>query len=105
MRLCPLKTSLQIVLVLLSNISGKGKGKGELFEGNLVLICINFQHKYLREDMFSFLKQYFYFISNEKQTEKMREKMGQNGKCKRERMSALILSQILGVSWCSKVVK
>lgn len=85
MRLCPLKTSLQIVLVQLSNISGKGEGKGELLEGNLVLICINFQHKYLREDMFSFLKQYFYFISNEKQTEKVREKMGQNGKRSRRK--------------------
>lgn len=32
--------------------------------------------------MFSFLKQYFYFISNEKPTEKVRGKMGQNGKWK-----------------------
>lgn len=90
-----MKTSPQIVLVQLSNISGKRKGKGKLFEGNLVLICINYQHKYLREDMFSFLKLYFYFISNEKPTEKVREKMGQNGKWKRKRISALILSQIL----------
>lgn len=59
MRFCPLKTSLQIVLAQLSNISGKGKGKGELFEGNLVLICTNYQHKYLREDMFSFSETVF----------------------------------------------
>lgn len=95
MRLCPLQTSLQIVLVQLSNILGKGKGKGELFEDKLVLICINYQHKYLREEMFSFLKQHFYLISNEKPKEKVREKMGKKGKWKRKRTSLLTWSLIL----------
>ena len=50
---------------------------------------MNYQHKYLREEMFFFLKKHFYLISNEKPEENEMKKTMKKEKGKRKKKTSV----------------